>query len=125
MITRDFLLRQIHQLAQALAQVLFRKQAGQYEEAQDLLGQTLRDVTGLDPEGFRQLPREALLALCTAGQTFSNDKALALADLLREDETPEGRQRSLWLYEEVLQRGDTVPFDVHERLAALRASLPG
>ena len=124
MITRDFLLRQIHQLVQALAVVLFHKRAEQYDQAQEALTEAVEQTLGLSLERLRQLPRNDLLALCSTGDALSSEKAVALADLLREDETAAGRARALWLYEAALEAGGAVPFDVHERIAALRTSLP-
>ena len=124
MITRDFLLRQIHQLVQALAVVLFHKKAAQYDQAQEALTEAVEEALDVRFEELRQLPRDEVLALCTTGGTLSPEKAVALADLLREDETEVGRERALWLYEAALDSGGTVPFDIHERIAALRPSQP-
>lgn len=121
MITRDFLLRQIHQLVQALAVVLFHKKAAQYDQAQEALTEAVEETLDVRLEALQQLPREEVLALCSTGDTLSSEKAVALADLLREDETAAGRERALWLYEAALEAGGTVPFDVHERMASLRA----
>ena len=124
MITRDFLLRQIHQLVQALAVVLFHKKAAQYDQAQEALTEAVEEALDVRFEELRQLPRDEVLALCATGGTLSSEKAVALADLLREDETEAGRERALWLYEAALDSGGTVPFDIHERIAALRPSQP-
>lgn len=123
MISRDFILRQVEQLTQALAVVLFHKRAGRHDEAQAALDEALASVTELEPEALRQLDRTALLAQCSAGDALVPDKAIAVADLLYEDETAEGHQRALWLYDAVLEAGGAVPLDIHERLASLRASL--
>ena len=125
MITRDFLLRQIHQLVQALATVFFHKRAEQYGQAQEVLTEAVEETLGLPLDQLRQLPREDVLALCATGSAFSPEKAVALADLLREDEAAAGRERALWLYEAALDSGGTVPFDVHERMAALRTPEEG
>ena len=120
MITRDFLLRQIHQLVQALAVVLFHKKGARYEQAQEVLSEAVKETLDVRLETLRKLPREEVLALCATGEALSSEKAVALADLLREDETDAGRERARWLYEAALEAGGTVPFDVHERIAALR-----
>ena len=124
MITRDFLLRQIHQLVQALAVVLFHKKAAQYDQAQEALTEAVEETLDVRLDQLRRLPRDEVLALCTTGDAFSPEKAVALADLLREDDTAAGRERALWLYEAALEAGGTVPFDIHERIAALRPSQP-
>ncbi|HET6568620.1 MAG TPA: DUF6483 family protein [Rhodothermales bacterium] len=123
MITRDFILRQISQLAQALARVLFKKQAKEYVEAQEILASELKRVFGMDLEQIHTLDLEDLLALCRSGDGTSAEMALILADLLREDASPAGRQQAVWLYETALAAGGPVPLDVHERINTLRETL--
>lgn len=122
MITRDFILRQVHQLSQALARVLFHKKAAEEEQAQEVLTATLRDVTGLNLDQIRRLNRNEILEMCSAGGALSAEKAVAVADLLREDPSLESRRRALWLYEAALEAGGAVPIDIHDRIVALRDS---
>ena len=123
MLTRDFLVRQVHQLAQILAVVVAGKRAGQAEEAQRALADGLSDALGLTLADLRTLARADLQALCAFDGAFAPEKALAVADLLREDEAEAGRRRALWLYEAALDAGDLVPFDIYDRIAELRTSL--
>ncbi len=125
MFSQDFILRQVQQLTQALAVVLFHKQAGQDDEAQAALDESIEEALGIEPEALRRIDLPALLALCSASGSLLPDHALAVADLLQEDETASGRERALWLYEAVLEAGGAVPLDIYERLASLRASLLG
>jgi hypothetical protein len=122
-ITRDFLLRQLYQLTQVLAAVLAGKRAGRAEEAQRALAAGLADALGPSLPDLRRMEHGGLLALCEHAGTFSSEKALAVADLLREDASASGRERAAWLYEAALDAGDLVPLDIRERLADLRASL--
>lgn len=123
MITRDFLLRQIQQAVQVLARVLYNKNAGAYDEAQQILVNGLQELTGWNIDELRRASLGVLRSICEAGGAFSADKAIPLADLLREDASAEGRRRALWLYEAVVAAGQTVPFDVHDRIRALREIL--
>ena len=123
MITRDFLLRQVHQLTQVLAAVLFHKRAGREEIAQEALDEGLRDALGLSLDELLQLRKEELLAVCRHSESLSPEKALALADVLREDESLAGQERALWLYEAARDAGDLVPYDIADRIADLRRSL--
>jgi len=125
MITRDFILRQIHQLVQALAQVLLHRQAGARDEALEVLETSIQEVTGVGLDRLRGMNREELIALCGTGDQFSAEKAAAMADLLHEDEDLEGRRRSLWLYEAALEAGAPLPLDVFDRMASLREALNG
>jgi hypothetical protein len=123
MFSRDFIIRQVQQLTQALAVVLFHKKAARPDQAQVALDEALAAATDLDPEALRRLDRPDLLAVCSAGGTLLPDHAVALADLLYEDATAAGRERALWLYDAALDAGAAVPLDIHDRLAVLRASL--
>jgi len=122
MFQQDFIVRQVQQLARVLAQVLFHKKAGQPDEAQTIMAEELENVLGLDLAALHILSREDLLDLCSPGGALAGEKAVAVADLLREDEAAAGQQRALWLYEEALASGAAVPFDIHERIARLRAA---
>ena len=122
MIHRDFLLRQIHQFVQVLAEVLARKRGHQLELAYETLTEGIREVLGIELAEVLQLDRDALLDLCTTDAWISGDKAVALADLLHEEGSAAADQRALWLYEAALSSDAAVPFDIHERIAALRIS---
>lgn len=118
MIERDFILRQVQQLVQAIAVVLARKREdpASVREALDAgleaaLGVRLGDVLAMD--------RPAVEALVTEDGLTSAEKAVALADLLREAPEMEARVRARWLYEQAVRAGGPVPFDVQERIAAL------
>lgn len=123
MITRDFIVRQIHQLTQVIAVVLFQKRAGHPEAAQQALAEGAEDALGLPLAEVYTLDHDPLLALCRHGDAFFADKALALADLLREDATDAGRIRALWLYEAARDAGDLVPLDIDARIEGLRDGL--
>ena len=120
MFSRDFIIRQIQQLTQVLAVVLFHKKAGRVDEAQAEIDDALREVFDLDLATLRTLDRSALLACCSAGDTLRTDLAASLADLLYEDAAAEGRQRAQWLYQVLLEQGGAVPLDIHDRLASLQ-----
>jgi len=119
-IEKDYILRQVHQLVQALAAVLFNKKAGRQELAEDHLTQALRQVFKRDLNQLGTMSRDELVNLCSPGGAWSGDLALALADLLREDDAPDSLERAAWLYEAALESGDLVPLDVHQRIEALR-----
>ena len=123
MFQQDYVLRQVQQLVQALAHALFHKGAGQLEEAQEALADGLADALGLEPSALYRLPREEMLELCVLDGVLSGDKAVAVADVLRETDSSAGWERALWLYEAALASGGAVPFDVYERIGALQASL--
>ena len=81
----------------------------------------MMDLFGVSLDDVRVLDGEAMLGLVTFDGVLQQDVAIAAADLLAEDESPDGRLRAAWLFEAVLKSGGTVPHDVHERIAELRA----
>jgi hypothetical protein len=119
MFTRDYILRQVQQLIQALSLVLVHKRAGSAEQAADMLGEALGAITGLSLDRIRGLDRSALLELCTRDGRFQPDFAVAVADLLREDDRAASHARARFLYETALQSGGAMPLDIQERIAEL------
>ena len=119
MIERDFLLRQVHQLAQVLAVVIGRRGEGDHVEAEEALAEGLRSTLGVRLDVLRAMSRPEVGALVSEDGVISAEKAVALADVLREDAEAAGRVRARWLYEAALAVGGPVPFDVQARLEAL------
>lgn len=124
MITRDYVMRQVQHIVQALAQVMFKKRDQAHDEATALIEETITDVTGLTASRIRKLDRDRLLTLCSRDGALHGDLAMALADLLREDGHPRSLVRARWLYEAAITSGRPVPFDIKDRIAALPDSDP-
>lgn len=123
MFQQDFIVRQVQQLAEVLAQVLLNKQAAEVDDGQDVLANGLRRVLGLELSALRTLSRDDLVARFIPDGALTVDTAVALAELLQEDAEDAGRRRALWLYEAALASGAPVPFSIRERIAALREAL--
>ncbi len=121
MIQKDVILRQVQQLAQALANILFNKRERRPDLVEDHMTMGLRDVFDRDLAQLQALNRDEIVELCSPGSVFSSELTLALADLLREDGAPESHERAAWLYEAAVEAGELVPMDIHDRIEALRA----
>jgi hypothetical protein len=121
MIQRDFVLRQIQQLVQVLAQVAAAARAGRTGEAQRLLEEGVQAATGRDIDELQQSER-APLVLRYGSDSSDPALGLALADLLARDAHAEGRHRALWLYQDAA-RGPLRPIDLAQRVERLRATL--
>ena len=119
MIERDFLMRQIQQAIQALAQVLLQKQDGDPAGAYASLAEGIDAVTGVPLDRLRQRPLAGVMEAASDDGAFSPEKALVLAQLLAEDDAPASRVRARWLYEALLGAGGAVPLDIRARIAAL------
>jgi hypothetical protein len=120
-ITRDYLLRQVQQLVQVLAAVLLHKRDRELDAARAALAEGVEAATGLPLATLRTLPRADLLDRCTHGGALAVEYAVALAELLAEDDDPGAWRRAAWLYEAARAAGGPVPFDVDTRIALLRA----
>lgn len=121
MFSKDYLVRQLQQFVQALAMVILNKRQGLEAMAQSVIHNTMMDVLGVSLDDVRGLDEDALLGLISPDGELQVDLAIAAADLLAEDESPDGRLRAAWLYEAVLKAGGTVPHDVHQRIADLKS----
>jgi len=135
MLSGDFLMRQVHQLAQVLARVLVRRQTEDVHEALEELAEAWKQDPLLGASDPAALPREDLFAACSLDGRLLPDKALVVAellavqgDLLAESGQPaaahEAWTRALWLYEASRNApGATLPFDIFERIDQLQTLL--
>ena len=123
MFQQDFIVRQVQQLAEVLARVLFHKRAADEAEAQEALSNGLAAALGLGLDALRTLSRDGLVARYAPEGAMSVEMAVAVAEVLQEDAQRAGRLRALWLYEAALASGAPVPFDIHERIDLLREEL--
>lgn len=133
MITRDFILRQIQQLVAVLSRVLLLRGTGQNEAiiAEIRLGLS---NTELSTALLDDIEKEALIGLCSTSNGFSFEKALALADLLREKGFSERELEldnwyysllhALWLYERINSLPNAIkPLDIEHRIESLRIAI--
>ena len=131
MIQRDFVLRQIQQLVQALAYVLQLKSIGKSDEAIEAVDNGLREAFGDHFANFEEMTAEDLLAWCARDGVLNAELAFALAEMLEEKgnlliDGPVADSRhfyklSLSLYKALILSGNAVPFDIHERIERLEA----
>jgi len=120
--SRDYILRQIHVLSQALATVIGKRDRLTLAELERVMSDAIESVTGTDLSHFRRLSRQELHELLAKDGDVNSELAVALADLLSADEHPAVRERAAWLYEAALEAGGAVPYDIADRLARLRNS---
>lgn len=123
--SRDYILRQIHVLSQALVTVIGKRDRLTLAELERVMSDAIENVTGVDLSRLRQLPREELQEMLARGGGVTSEVAVALADLLAVDENPESRERAAWLYEAALEEGGIVPHDIGDRIARLRNGSDG
>ena len=84
MIRRDYLVRMVQELAQALARILFLKKTQDYPTALQEIERVLAKFWSLTGDQIKSFSVEEWIALCRQEAGAMGDKLIALADLLRE-----------------------------------------
>lgn len=131
MFQKDYLMRQIQQMAQVIARALFHRRNDEPEEALGVIDQALQDLPGMDKFLHDDLAPDDVLAACTSEDgAFNAEMAVTVADVLREkgeilDAFGESGtvwlRYALWLYEAALKKGGSaVPWDIHSKIDRLR-----
>ena len=77
-------MRMINQAIAALLKIMGLRQAGQYEQAQQEIDQTLEGLLGLKADLIRQLDDEALLRAVTLNEQVDVRRLEIISDLFRE-----------------------------------------
>jgi len=112
MFTRDFVMQQIQQLSQVLAAVLMKKKLDLPEEAREVMTNGLSDSFGTNLEEILQMDPEGLKELCSKDEIFLPDLAVALADLLLEQDSEVAEIQAFHLYTMAHESGGTLPLHV-------------
>jgi hypothetical protein len=81
MLTEDYFMRMINQMLVVLTQILFHKEAGQYQEAQVLINQSLEELLGVPPKLLKQMDDTSLLHLLTTQGELDPDRLAMIAEL--------------------------------------------
>ena len=118
--SRDYVVRQIDQLVRALATILGKRDVWSAAEVERVVAGAVEATTQMDLARLRASPRDDVIALCARNGEFQSGLAVALAELLALGVDAESRIRALWLYEEAVRVGGTVPYDIADRLERLR-----
>src|SRR5437016_5648984 len=84
MIRRDYLVRMVQELTQALSRILFLKKAQEYVRASQEIENVLTRFWKLTPEQVKTLSVERWIELTKKEEGAMGEKLLALADLFRE-----------------------------------------
>lgn len=135
MFQKDYLMRQIQQMAQVIAQVLFHRRNDEPGEALEIIDQSLQDLPGMDGLLREDLDRDDVLFTCTSDDgAFNAEMAVTVADVLRErgdildarngESGTAWLRYAVWLYEAALEKGGSaVPWDIHAKIDRLRAEV--
>ena len=83
MLTEDYFMRMINQVLAVLTQILYHKEAGQYQEAQVLIDQSLEQLLGVRPDLLKQMDDASLLRLLTTQGELDPDRLAMVAELYK------------------------------------------
>jgi len=83
MLTEDYFMRMINQVLAVLTQILYHKEAGQYQEAQVLIDQSLEQLLGVRPNLLKQMDDASLLRLLTTQGELDPDRLAMVAELYK------------------------------------------
>ena len=135
MLERDWFMRQVQQLVQALQQVLLQKQSDQIEEAHQTIQQAFGQVS--EKEGtLRNLSLQEAVDFCQRDGSFRPEFAIGIADLLKEEgdllirkgsggKAEQSYARALLLYRRAMkEKGAALPWDLGAKLQALEDVVP-
>ena len=131
MITRDYFMRMIHQLAQVIAKVLKLNEVKQYDNALEEIQRSAKQLLGMDLQLLTSLSDDEHIRLRSLGERFEVEKCVVTAELLRligevreRQFDEEGKYRSyatsLSLFLELLFReSETLPREYFEEIDLL------
>ncbi len=85
MIERDYIMRLIHMLVQALERILFLKNAREYPKAMDEIQKTSKQLLGVELDVLRRLSDIQIIDLLSLDVSLGIPKCLAAGMLLKEE----------------------------------------
>src|SRR6266436_6646376 len=86
MIRRDYFIRMVQELTQALSRVIFLKRAGEFARASQEIESTLGKFWKLTPEQIEGFSLEQWIEQCRQEEGPMGEKLAALAELFREQD---------------------------------------
>lgn len=135
MLQRDYFMRQVQQLAQALQQVIMQKEEERIAEARRTIREAIEALEQGKERDLRERSLKETLQFCRRDGAFRPELAAAVADLLKEEgdlltwqgqahEAEKSRTRALLLYRRAMQEKDAaLPLNVAAKLSGLEAEL--
>lgn len=106
MLTDDYLIRMINQAIAVLLTIAKMKESGQYQQAQQLIEQSLEQLIGLRINLIRSIDDHSILNMLTMNGTLDLNRLLTVADLFKEEGDVFAAQKKVnasnWSYERAL-----------------------
>jgi len=86
MIRRDYFMRMVQEITQALTRIVFLRKAQDFPQALQEIERVLSKFWNLAPEQIKSLSLEEWIDLCRREEGPMGEKLIALADLLKEQD---------------------------------------
>ena len=131
MIQRDYILKQIQQLAQVLEYVLFAKSENRSEDAIQAINKALNELNGQHHRSFDELEFPEILKALESKGSFNSELAYIIADLLFEkatllgnEQTTKQQKQALLLYMKAMKSNTAAfPIEATDKIALLKKGL--
>ena len=85
MFTEDYFMRMINQMVMVLASIIGLRKAGQYQEAHQLINQSLEQLLGIDSQLIKQMDESSLLKVITTQGALDSDRLYNIAELYEQE----------------------------------------
>ena len=126
-------MRQIQQLVNVLTVVFRLKKDGLQEQAPEVIEHGLKEALGAGVKDLLEMELDQLLEICSNGGQINSELVFVLAELLEQQAELTEEQdvelsrsatgKSLSLYKQLVASGESVPFDIYERIERLQSIL--
>jgi hypothetical protein len=84
MLSQDYLIRIIRQATAVIAKIIGLKEAGQYQEALQVIDQTMEQAWGMNADMVNLLDDESLYKVLTINEVLDLDRLGIIAELFTE-----------------------------------------
>lgn len=137
MLTEDYFMRMINQMLAVLTKILYLKEAGQYQEAQMEIDQSLEQLLGVRADLLKQMDDLSIMRLLTTQGELVPDRLAMVAELYNlegdllvvKNNNPEAiqdYQRALTFYLEIiLMESNQGSSELHKKIDELDQKLLG
>ncbi len=135
MLTEDYFMRMINQMLAVLTKILYLKEAGQYQEAQQIINQSLEQLLGIPAKLLKGMDDSSVMKILTTQGELVSDRLNMVAklyelegDLLIDQNRPSEANldylRALIFHLEIAIEGENqVSGEIHERIENLKHKL--
>ncbi len=135
MLTEDYFMRMINQMLAVLTKILYLKEAGQYQEAQQIINQSLEQLLGISAKLLKGMDDSSVMKILTTQGELVSDRLNMVAklyelegDLLIDQNRPSEANldylRALIFHLEIAIEGENqVSGEIHERIENLKHKL--